>query len=42
MAVGRQLRRPVAAGALITGDDVEAPSDSALWALRREADALAG
>ena len=42
MAVGRRLRRPVAAGALITGDDVEAPPDSALWALRREADALAG
>lgn len=39
MAVGRTLRWPVPAGALLTADDVIAPEESALWALRREADA---
>jgi predicted homoserine dehydrogenase-like protein len=39
MAVGRTLRRAVAAGALVTEDDVIAPEASALWTLRREADA---
>ncbi len=42
MAVGLTLARPVAKGALITADDVTAPADSALWTLRREADATLG
>jgi predicted homoserine dehydrogenase-like protein len=41
MAVGRTLRRAVAAGALVTADDVISPEASALWTLRREADAAA-
>lgn len=40
MAVGRTLVRDVEAGRLLTLDDVEPPSDSMLWALRREQDDL--
>lgn len=40
LAVGQRLRRPVAAGALITCDDLEIPADSLLWRLRAEQDAL--
>lgn len=39
MAVGRKLARPVAAGALLRFEDVEAPIASVLWALRAEQDA---
>ncbi|WP_291296224.1 homoserine dehydrogenase [Elioraea sp.] len=39
MAVGRRLARPVAAGALVTCEDIEPPAASALWTLRQEADA---
>ena len=40
MAVGRKLRRPVSRGAFITADAVEPASDSVLWRLRAEQDAL--
>jgi predicted homoserine dehydrogenase-like protein len=40
MAVGRKLRRPVARGAYITADAVEPASDSMLWRLRAEQDAV--
>jgi predicted homoserine dehydrogenase-like protein len=40
MAVGRRLRRPVSRGAFITADSVEPPSNSVLWRLRAEQDAL--
>jgi predicted homoserine dehydrogenase-like protein len=39
LAVGQRLRRPVAAGALISCDDLEIPTDSLLWRLRAEQDA---
>jgi predicted homoserine dehydrogenase-like protein len=39
LAVGQRLRRPVAAGALITCDDLEIPAESLLWRLRAEQDA---
>jgi predicted homoserine dehydrogenase-like protein len=39
LAVGQRLRRPVAAGALITCDDLDIPADSLLWRLRAEQDA---
>ncbi|MCZ8147109.1 MAG: SAF domain-containing protein [Roseomonas sp.] len=39
LAVGQRLRRPVAAGALITCDDLEIPAGSLLWRLRAEQDA---
>jgi predicted homoserine dehydrogenase-like protein len=38
MAVGRRLSRAVPAGTVLRVDDVEAPSASALWALRQEGD----
>jgi len=38
MAAGRTLKRAVAAGALLTVDDLEAPADSTLWRLRAEQD----
>lgn len=38
MAVGRTLTRPVAGGAFISADAVEAPPHSALWRLRAEQD----
>jgi predicted homoserine dehydrogenase-like protein len=40
MATGQVLRRPVAAGALLTRADVAPPAGSALWALRDEQDAM--
>ncbi|HZY22459.1 MAG: SAF domain-containing protein [Microvirga sp.] len=40
MAVGRKLRRPVSRGDFITADAVEPASDSVLWRLRAEQDAL--
>lgn len=40
MAVGRKLRQPVSRGAFITADAVEPASDSVLWRLRAEQDAL--
>ena len=40
MAVGRKLRRPVSRGAFITADAVEPASDSVLWRLRADQDAL--
>ena len=40
MAVGRTLTRPVAAGAYITADCVDAPEGSTLWRLRAEQDAM--
>ena len=40
LAVGQRLRRPVAAGALISCDDLEIPADSLLWRLRAEQDAM--
>jgi predicted homoserine dehydrogenase-like protein len=40
MAVGRKLRRPVSKGAFITAEAVEPASDSVLWRLRAEQDAL--
>ena len=40
MAVGRKLRRPVPSGDFITADAVEPASDSVLWRLRAEQDAL--
>lgn len=39
LAVGSRLRRPVAGGAMITCDDLDAPS-GLLWQLRAEQDAL--
>jgi predicted homoserine dehydrogenase-like protein len=39
LAVGQRLRRSVAAGALITCDDLDIPADSLLWRLRAEQDA---
>ena len=38
MAAGRTLKRPVAAGATLTVDDLERPADSILWQLRAEQD----
>jgi predicted homoserine dehydrogenase-like protein len=34
------LRRPVAAGAMISCDDLDIPADSLLWRLRAEQDAM--
>jgi predicted homoserine dehydrogenase-like protein len=38
MAAGRTLKRPVAAGATLTMDDLVHPADSVLWRLRAEQD----
>jgi predicted homoserine dehydrogenase-like protein len=38
MAAGRTLKRPVAAGATLTVNDLERPADSVLWRLRAEQD----
>jgi predicted homoserine dehydrogenase-like protein len=38
MAAGRTLKRRVAAGALLTVDDLHGPADSTLWRLRAEQD----
>ncbi len=40
LAVGQRLRRNVAAGALVTCDDLDPPPDSLLWRLRAEQDAM--
>uniref|UniRef100_UPI002FDC5ED3 SAF domain-containing protein n=1 Tax=Falsiroseomonas oryzae TaxID=2766473 RepID=UPI002FDC5ED3 len=40
MAVGQRLRRPLAAGAMLTCDDLEHPADSLLWQLRAEQDRM--
>ncbi len=40
MAVGRRLARPVNAGEFITADAVEPATNSVLWRLRAEQDAL--
>jgi predicted homoserine dehydrogenase-like protein len=40
LAVGQRLRRPVAAGALISCADLDIATDSLLWRLRQEQDAM--
>ncbi len=40
LAVGQRLRRPVAAGSLISCDDLEPAADSLLWQLRAEQDMM--
>ncbi len=40
LAVGQRLRRPVAAGAMITCDDLEIPAEGLLWRLRAEQDEM--